>query len=99
MGYLLSDTRFVETSRKTDAKQVELPLYESVMEKTGKPIVFNICVLGAVLELTELVAPESIIKALKTRIPKKINRDEPAGPGTGHGTGRRHKTRFLKHER
>lgn len=71
-GLLITDTRFVETSRKTDAKQVELPLYKSVMEQIGKPIVFNICMLGSVLELTSLVSPDSIMKALETRIPEKL---------------------------
>lgn len=76
-GLMITDTRFVETSRKADAVQVELPMYQTVMDKIGKPIVFNICMLGAVIELTQLVAPESIMKALEARIPENylaINR-------------------------
>ncbi|HSL40375.1 MAG TPA: 2-oxoacid:acceptor oxidoreductase family protein, partial [Desulforhopalus sp.] len=38
-GILLSDTRFVETTRKVDARQIEIPIYDSVMEEIGKPIV------------------------------------------------------------
>ena len=68
-GLLITDSRWVETSRKVDAKQVELPMYEAVMEKVGKPIVFNICMLGAVIALTQLVKPESIMETLKDRIP------------------------------
>ena len=68
-GLLITDTRWVETSRKVDAMQIELPLYENVMEKIGKPIVLNICMLGAVVALTQLVKPESIMETLKTRIP------------------------------
>ena len=68
-GLLISDRRYVNTIRKVDAIQRELPMYETVMEKIGKPIVFNICMLGAVLGLTELVRPESIIKVLEARIP------------------------------
>jgi 2-oxoglutarate ferredoxin oxidoreductase subunit gamma len=45
-GLLITDTRWVETSRKVDARQVELPMHETVMEKIGKPIVLNICMLG-----------------------------------------------------
>ena len=71
-GLLITDTRFVETSRKTDATQVELALYKSVMDQIGKPIVFNICMLGAVLQLTNLVSPDSIMKALETRIPERL---------------------------
>ena len=68
-GLLVTDTRWVETSRKVDAVQVELPLYETVMEEIGKPIVFNICMLGAVIALTGLVKPQSIMATLKERIP------------------------------
>jgi 2-oxoglutarate ferredoxin oxidoreductase subunit gamma len=49
-----------------------------VIEKIGKPIVFNICMLGAVISLTDLVKSESIMKVLKNRIPGsflEINRN------------------------
>ena len=68
-GLLLTDTRFVQTEKKVDARQFELPMYEAVMERIGKPIVFNICMLGAVIRLTDLVRPESIMKVLEDRIP------------------------------
>ena len=44
-------------------------MYETVMEKIGKPIVFNICMLGTIIGLTDLIQPESIMKTLETRIP------------------------------
>ena len=68
-GLLLTDPRYVKPQLKVDARQYQLPLYETVMEKIGKPIVFNICMLGAVLGLTDLVQPESIVKVLDARIP------------------------------
>jgi 2-oxoglutarate ferredoxin oxidoreductase subunit gamma len=68
-GLLISDTRFVETSRKVDARQVELPIYQTVLEKIGKPVVLNICMLGVVIKLTGLVRPESIMKTLEGRVP------------------------------
>lgn len=68
-GLLITDTRFVETSRKVDAVQIELPIYQTVMDKIGKPIVFNICMLGVVIKLTQLVEPDSIMKTLKGRVP------------------------------
>jgi 2-oxoglutarate ferredoxin oxidoreductase subunit gamma len=71
-GLLVTDTRHVETVRKVDAKQVELPLFESVIEKIGKPIVFNICMLGSVIALTGLVKPESIMNVLQKRIPESF---------------------------
>jgi len=69
-GLLLTDNRYVKQERrKVDARQIGLPMYQTVMEKIGKPIVFNICMLGALGALTELVRPESIMKVLETRIP------------------------------
>jgi len=69
-GLLVTDSRYVKTERKVDARQRELPMYEAVMEKVGKPIVFNICMLGAVISLTGLVKAESIMKVLESRLPK-----------------------------
>jgi len=66
-GLLITDTRFVKSERKVDARQKELPMYDEVMEKIGKPIVFNICMLGAVNRLAELLKPESILQVLQKR--------------------------------
>ena len=68
-GLLITDARYVKTEKKVDAQQTELPMHTTVMEKVGKPIVFNICMLGAVIGLTQLVQAESIMKVLDTRIP------------------------------
>ena len=68
-GILLTDTRFVTTAKKVDAKQIQLPMYETVMEKIGKPIVFNICVLGALLGISGILKPESVMEVIKTRVP------------------------------
>ena len=68
-GLLVTDSHYVKVGKKVDARQVELPMYETVMEKIGKPIVFNICMLGVVIGLTKLVRPESIMKVLETQIP------------------------------
>lgn len=68
-GLLLTDTRFVRSTRKVDARQIELPMYETVQREIGKPIVFNICVLGALIGVTCLVKQESILKAIADRVP------------------------------
>lgn len=68
-GMLITDNRFVTTQKKVDAQQKELPMYQTTMENIGKSIVFNICMLGAVISLTELVKPESIIKVLSNHVP------------------------------
>jgi len=71
-GLFITDSRYVKLGKKVDARQVELPMYETVMDKIGRPIVFNICMLGAVIGLTKLVKPESIIKVLETQIPNSF---------------------------
>jgi 2-oxoglutarate ferredoxin oxidoreductase subunit gamma len=71
-GLLLTDPRFVEIHRKIDAVQHEIPMFENIMEKIGKPIVFNICMLGAVIGLTATVKAESVLTTLATRIPENF---------------------------
>ncbi len=68
-GLLLIDSHYVKSEKKVDARQVELAMYKSVMEEIGKPVVFNICMLGAFIGLNDLVRPDSIIKVLATQIP------------------------------
>ncbi len=68
-GLLIADTRYVQTEKKVDAQQKEIAMYQTVMDKIKKPIVFNICMLGAVIALTGLVEPESIMRTLEQRIP------------------------------
>ena len=71
-GLLLTDSRYVYTERKVDARQYELPMYEQVMDNIGKPIVFNICMLGTLMGLTDLVRTESIMSVLEERIPSRF---------------------------
>ena len=68
-GLLITDRRFVTTSRKVDALQVELALHDTLMEQIGKAVVFNIAVLGALIALRPLVKPQSILKVLEERFP------------------------------
>lgn len=68
-GLLMTDKHFVETTRKVDARQVELPLYQAIMDRIGKPVVFNIGILGALLALRPLVQTESIVKMLEQKFP------------------------------
>ncbi|MFH1134820.1 MAG: 2-oxoacid:acceptor oxidoreductase family protein [Pseudomonadota bacterium] len=68
-GMLLTDSHFVKIGKEIDARRRELPMYKTVMDKIGKPVVFNICMLGALIALQDLVHPESIIKVLERRIP------------------------------
>ncbi len=73
-GLLLSDPHFVQCARKADAKQLELPMYEQVMEKIGKPIVYNICTLGALLGVTQILERKQFLRFLNREIPKILYR-------------------------
>ena len=68
-GLLLTDSHFVKPERKVDARQVGLAMYRAVMDEIGKPVVFNICTLGALVGLTEVISKESVLRVLETRIP------------------------------
>ena len=45
-------------------------MYDSVMEKIGKTVVFNICVLGVLIGITEVIKPKSVIQAVADRVPQ-----------------------------
>lgn len=68
-GLLLTDSRFVKTEKKVDARQITLPMWDTVMSAIGNPIVFNICMLGALIGLTRLVSPASVEKIFEMRLP------------------------------
>ena len=68
-GLLITDARYVNINRKVDAQQKEIPIYNTVMDNIGKPIVFNIAMLGTLIGITELVGSDSIMKVLEKRIP------------------------------
>ncbi|MFW5989412.1 MAG: 2-oxoacid:acceptor oxidoreductase family protein, partial [Desulfosudaceae bacterium] len=68
-GLLITDSDRVATLKKVDARQVELPLYQSAVETIGNPVVLNICMLGAVVNLSQAVRSESVIRVLEKRLP------------------------------
>jgi len=68
-GLLLTDSHFVQLERKVDACQVELPMYETIMNAMGKPTPLNLCMLGAMLSLVPLVKTKSIMRVLDEKTP------------------------------
>lgn len=68
-GLMLTDSHYVKQEEKVDARQVELEMYRNVIDKIGNPIVFNVCVLGSLNSLIQIVKRESIIKVLESHIP------------------------------
>ena len=71
-GLLVTDTRYVKLDRKADARQIELSMYRTVMDKIKNPVVLNVCMLGAIIGLTNIVKPASIMKVLENRIPSGL---------------------------
>ncbi len=69
-GLLLVDSKYVDIQKKVDAKHISLPMFDTVMKEIGKPIVFNICMLGALIGISKLIKPASILKVLETTIPE-----------------------------
>ena len=69
-GLLLVDSKYVTIGKKVDAKHRVLPMFDTVLKEIGKPIVFNICMLGALIGITKLIKPGSILKVLETTIPR-----------------------------
>jgi 2-oxoglutarate ferredoxin oxidoreductase subunit gamma len=86
-GLLITDSRFVATTRKVDARQVELPLYQLIMERIGKPVVFNVGVLGALLALKPIVKIESILKILELKFPPAFLGMNQQALDLGHAVG------------
>ncbi len=72
-GLFITDKRFVKSVQKLDAIHIELDLYNKVVEEIGKPVVFNIAVLGALLGIYPAVKKESVIKVLERRFPAALH--------------------------
>jgi len=68
-GLLITDRRYVKVARKVDARQVELDLYQTVLERIGTPVVFNISVLGALIGMRAMVQKDAVLKVLAERFP------------------------------
>ncbi len=66
-GLCLYDDELVQPSKSIDARKVGLPMHKTVIEKLGKPVAFNICVLGALATLTKAVRLESLEQVLVNR--------------------------------
>ncbi len=69
-GVLVTDSHYVKTHQRLDARCYELPMYDRVMERIGNPVVFNICMLGALIGLANTVRPESVENVLAYRVPQ-----------------------------
>ena len=69
-GTLITDTRYVKIEKKVDARHVELPMFQTVMNNIGNALVFNICMLGALIGLTDILPEDAVLKVLEKRLPE-----------------------------
>jgi len=91
-GLLLVDSKYVTVETKVDAIHVDLPMYDTVIKKIGKPIVFNICVLGALIGVSKLIKPESILKVLETTISEDFMDMNKKALDIGFAMGEKHRS-------
>lgn len=66
-GVLITDEHYVKAPPRIDAEFYSLPMHTRVMDEIGKAQVFNICVLGALLQITGVVKSEAAEATLKAR--------------------------------
>lgn len=66
-GLLLADGSQVSVDRSTDARYFELPFTEELLSQLGSSRSANICMLGALVGLTNVVEPESLEAAITDR--------------------------------
>ncbi len=89
-GLLITDSKFVKVARKVDAHQVELNLYQTVLDKIGTPVVFNISVLGSLLGMKPMVKKESILQVLAERFPPSFAKSNTLALELGYELGSAH---------
>ncbi len=64
---MFTDSHFVRFLQRADVCQINLPFYQTVMRDIGKPMVVNICMLGAIQALTEVIGFKSLEEVLQAK--------------------------------
>ena len=78
-GLLLVDSHYVDYMQKAEARQISLPMYSELRRELESAAALNICMLGALQELTKLVKTESILNSLSSRFSgEKLSLNEKA---------------------
>jgi 2-oxoglutarate ferredoxin oxidoreductase subunit gamma len=66
-GLLLTDSHYVRQRPNMDARQLELPLFETVREALATTQPLNLCMLGAMVTVTRVVGMDSLQAATTQR--------------------------------
>ena len=69
-GIIITDATYVKSLPQGDFKVYNFPITNIAEERAGKKIVANIVALGAIERLSQIVSEESIINAIRARVPK-----------------------------
>ena len=69
-GIIITDSSYVRNEPVGDFKVYSYPITQIAEDKIGRKIVANIIALGAIERLSQIVSPESIINAIRARVPK-----------------------------
>jgi len=69
-GIIIVDSGFVRDLPEGEFKVYSFPITQIAEEKMGKKIVANIVALGAIERLSRIVSEESLINAIRARVPK-----------------------------
>jgi 2-oxoglutarate ferredoxin oxidoreductase subunit gamma len=86
-GLLITEKKFVQTARRVDARQIELPLYDTVVSEIGSPVVLNICVLGALIGMRGIVKKSSVEQVLAARFPASFMKNNQMALDIGFEMG------------
>jgi 2-oxoglutarate ferredoxin oxidoreductase subunit gamma len=72
-GIVIVDDTYVSTVPESEAEVFMLPIVKTAREKIGRELVTNMVALGVtarVLEILDLMKPDSVKKAILARVPK-----------------------------
>ena len=68
-GILITDSMLVQQDPERLSRVYELPITATAKEELGRDLFANIVALGAIVELTDVVTKESLVKAVLSRVP------------------------------
>jgi len=69
-GIMIVDTTFVKNIPATNGKIYMLPITRTIQDKLKSPLSASIAALGAIVAITQVVKLESLLEAVKHRVPK-----------------------------
>ena len=69
-GTIVMDSGFVHESPEGDYTSYSFPITNIAEEQVGKKIVANLVALGIITELSGIISDDSVINAIRARVPK-----------------------------